>query len=186
MIPSAEKCLELIEKYEMLDNIRDHSSMVERVAGLIARELQAGGLGLSLEKISAGALMHDIGKTHCIKSGGDHTAQGREICLENHLYEIADIVEEHVRLRTFEPDGVIQEKEIVYYADKRVKHSVVVSLDERLDYILDRYGKNEAWIRRRIIANFEQSKMVEKKIFAKLGFMPGELPSRIGSSPVSQ
>ena len=186
MIPSAKTCLELIEKYEMLDNIRDHSFMVERVAGLIARELRAGGLNLSLEKISAGALMHDIGKTHCIKSGGDHTALGKEICLENHLYEIADIVEEHVRLRIFEPERAIQEKEIVYYADKRVKHSAVVSLDERLEYILDRYGKNESWIRRRIIANFEQSERVEKKIFAKLGFSPDALRSKIESSPVSQ
>ena len=46
--------------------------------------------------------------------------------------EIADIVGEHVTLKSYDPVGFITEQEIVYYADKRVNHAAVVSLEERL------------------------------------------------------
>ncbi|MFH1491110.1 MAG: HDIG domain-containing metalloprotein [Pseudomonadota bacterium] len=179
MIPSVEECLEFIKRYEMLPNIRAHSLMVERVAGLITQALRDNGLTLCSDKVAAGALLHDIGKTICLQSGGDHAALGKEICLENQLNEIADIVAEHVRLKDFDPEGPFQEKEIVYYADKRVNHDAVVGLADRREYILERYGRNEEKIRTRIMANFALSEEVEKKIFAGLEFPPDDLACRI-------
>jgi uncharacterized protein len=43
----------------------------------------------------------------------------------------------------FRPDGRLEEREIVFYADKRVMHDRIVSLDERIDDLVDRYGINE-------------------------------------------
>ena len=37
MIPSVEQCFVLMERYDMLENIRAHSMVVERVASVIAR-----------------------------------------------------------------------------------------------------------------------------------------------------
>ncbi len=170
-----------MEKYGMLENIKAHSIVVENVAALIAREYQNGPAPISLEKVTAGALMHDIGKTLCLYSSGDHAAKGREICLENDLPEIADIVGEHVRLRDYGPASPIGEKEIVYYADKRVNHDVIVSLDERLAYLLERYGRNEAFICKRIRRNFDQCRALEQRLFAKLPFRPEELTARVSS-----
>ena len=123
--------------------------------------------------------MHDIGKTPCLNSREDHAAKGKEICLQNNLDEIADIVDEHVTLKTGLDDGVITEKEIVYYADKRVKHDKVVSLKEREEYILERYAKGRDDLRILIIKNFNLCKEVEKKIFSRLHFGPEQLEEMI-------
>ena len=100
---------------------------------------------------------------------------GRRICNENHLEEIAEIVGEHVRLRGYDPDEKVSEKEIVYYADKRVNDDVIVSLEERLKYLLRRYGRGKADLQHLINENFNLSKRVEKKLFAKLDFRPEAL-----------
>lgn len=179
MIPSVEKCFEFMEKYHMLDNIRAHSIVVEKVAGIIARGLRDTGLDISLERITAGALMHDIGKTLCLNTSGDHTAKGMEICLQNDLHEIADIVREHVQLQNYQPAEAIHEKEIVYYADKRVKHDAIVSLEERLKYLIRRYGKGKEHYIQLLREGFDLWKAVEKKIFARLNFRPEDLAGMI-------
>ena len=179
MIPSVKECFKLMEKYGMLDNIRAHSVMVEKIAGIIARELRDVGIAISLEKITAGALLHDIGKTACLNTNVDHSAKGRDLCLQNHLYEIAEIVGEHVRLKNYQPNGVICEKEIVYYADKRVNHDVVVSLERRLKYLLGRYGKNKEHVCRRIRDNITMCKDVEHKLFTNLRLKPENLADRV-------
>jgi putative nucleotidyltransferase with HDIG domain len=179
MIPSTQQCFDLMKQYEMLGNIKAHSIMVEKIARLIAQGLEEAGAHISLEKITAGALMHDIGKTACLNTGGDHEAVGREICLQNHLDEIADIVGEHVRLKNYEPDGTIHEKEVVYYADKRVNDDVIVTLEERLGYILSHYAKNKEHLTQLIRENFELCKVVEKKLFANLLFKPEDLAHMI-------
>ena len=175
MIPSAEECYQYMDKYEMLENIRAHSIVVERVATIIAQGLIETGADLILEKITAGAMMHDIGKSLCLHTKEDHAAKGEEICIQNQLDEIADIVGEHVVLKNYQPKAAVTEKEIIYYADKRVNHDHVVSLEERLEYLLERYGRNEKYIIGRIRENMEMCKDLERKIFEKLPFKPDAL-----------
>jgi len=175
MIPSIETCFLLMEKYGMLENIKAHSVVVAKIARLIAKGIEQAGVDISIEKATAAALMHDIGKTASLKYGGDHTEIGRQICLRNHFEEIADIVREHVIFKDYELDGDYSEKEIVYYADKRVNHDRIVSLDERLAYILERYGNNQQDLCRRIKKNFKLCAKVEKKLFTKLNFRPESL-----------
>ena len=175
MIPSAEECFKLMDRYKMLDNIRDHSIVVEKVAKLIAQGLQRTGVAISMEKVTAGALMHDIGKSICLESNQDHAAKGIEICLKNNLDEITDIVGEHIILKDYDSDSEIHEKEIIYYADKRVNHDKVVSIEERLEYLLFRYAKNNKDLGKLIKDNFDICRAVEKKLFAKLDFGPDVL-----------
>jgi HD superfamily phosphodiesterase len=66
MIPSAEKCFELMEKYGMPDNIKAHSIVVEKIAFIIARGNIDAGFDISIEKVIAGSLMHDIGRTSAL------------------------------------------------------------------------------------------------------------------------
>lgn len=175
MIPSAKECLELMEKHEMLENIRAHSIVVERVANIIAQGLIDTGADLMLEKITAGALLHDIGKSLCLDTKEDHAAKGEEICIQNQLDEVADIVGEHVILKNYDTETVISEKEIIYYADKRVNHDHVVSLEKRLEYLLDRYGRNNEHLLGSIRKNIEMCKDVERKLFEGLHFKPEAL-----------
>lgn len=188
MIPSIEDCFSYMKTYRMLDNIRAHSVVVARVAQMLARELRAVNGSLSMERVVAGALMHDIGKTRALESGENHADLGRRICLDHDLVEIAGIVGEHVQLSAPDLKGEISEKEIVYYADKRVNHDRVVPLAERLSYILERYAKNDRTIQGRIMRNFEFCRAVEKKLFRPLPMDPQDVPDlvekeRLGFNP---
>ena len=184
MIPTTEQCLEFMTQYGMLDNIKNHSIMVEKIARVITYHLnESGAFHLSLERISAGALLHDIGKTRGLDEGEtyawNHADIGKTICLEKKLDEIADIVKEHVRLENFDPDGDINEREIVYYADKRVTHERIVDLEERTEYLLDHYAKGDEIRAKRIKENMAICARVEKKLFTHLPFEPDEMASII-------
>lgn len=179
MIPSEKRCIEFMDIYEMPEHIRNHSIMVEKIATILAVALREKGVILSLEMVKAGALLHDIAKFSCLGSGQDHSAKGKEICILNGMNEIADIVGEHVRMSDHRPEGPITEKEVVYYSDKRVNHDAVVSLEERLQYLLDRYAGGMHSLSRAIMTNFEVCRQVEKKIFSRLGFNPEDIDEMV-------
>ena len=162
----------------MLPNIREHSLMVGRVAGILGQGLAQAGRGLSLELIVSSALLHDIAKTASLETDLRHDELGREICLRHGLDELAEIVAEHVVLKNWTPERCT-EKEIVYYADKRVLHDQVVGLDARLDYIIHRYGNGDEGLHARIRQNFAQAHAIEERLFAELDFSPAELGERL-------
>lgn len=181
MRPSIEECFELMVKYGMPDNIKAHSIVVKKVASIIAVGLVEKGLKISIEKVIAGALMHDIGKALCFHSDYDHALKGMEICIQNGLNEIADIVEEHITLKSYLKDSPVSEKEIVYYADKRVNHDKIVSLGERLGYLIKRYAENQEELENKIRQNFIKCREVENKIFSWLKFYPEDIDALVGS-----
>lgn len=179
-VPTIHQCLQYIEQYEMLDNIRDHSFMVARVAKTLVEGLGAGAATVPpTDEVLAGALLHDIAKTRCLGNNSHHAQDGQDICNELGYPEIGKIVVEHVILRQFDEDayrrGIFGARELVYYSDKRVRHDQVVSLDERLDYIIERYGQGSAEIEQRIRLNFSATKTLEQFLFSHLNFAPAEL-----------
>ncbi len=179
MVPSIQECYQLMDTYRMLDNIRAHSVVVAKVARLIAQDLREEHIDISVEIATAGALLHDIGKTASLQTGHDHSEIGRQICLKNHLDEIAAIVAEHVRLKDYALNGSFSEKEIVFYADKRVNHDQIVGLDERLAYILNRYSKGQEQLSRAIKKNFSLCRLVQEKLFRRLPFSPEALSNMV-------
>jgi putative nucleotidyltransferase with HDIG domain len=167
-----------MEHYAMLPNIREHSLMVGRVAAFIGQGLVQGGRTLSLDLIVSGALLHDIAKTASLETELRHDELGREICLRHGFDELAEIVAEHVVLKGGVPE-LCTEKEIVYYADKRVLHDAIVTLEARLRYILQRYGNGDDGLHARIRRNFSQAHVIEEKLFAELDFTSEELEERL-------
>ena len=165
MIPTIAECFELIDQYKMLPNIKAHSIVVAKVTGLIGKGLAVSGLNISLPRAISGALLHDIAKTQTLENNLRHDEIGARICREHGYGELAEIVAEHVILKNGVPESCCAEKEIVYYADKRVRHEEVVSLEVRLEYILERYGNGDAWLQERIKENFAQAHVIEEKIF---------------------
>ncbi len=181
--PTIKQCLDFHEQYEMFDNIRAHSLMVARVTVALVDGLHGSSKILfplpDKKEAVAGALLHDIAKTLCIKSDCRHAEIGRQICLELGYPEISEIVAEHVVLKKFTADlyaqGIFGTKEIVFYADKRVLHDLVVSLEGRLEYILKRYGAKDPAREHLIRQNFHQALELEKYLFHFLGFAPEEI-----------
>lgn len=168
----------------MLPNIRAHSLVVARIAEFLALALRQGGHEIDVELTVSAALLHDIGKSFCLENDCDHAALGHDICLQHELPELAPLVLQHVVLdaQSF-PASPLSAKELVYYADKRVNHDQIVTLDQRLDYIIDRYGHNDPHRHASIRKNFERCQLIEAAIFSGLDFEPEDLPVRMLARP---
>lgn len=188
-IPSIAQCLALMDRYGMFDNIRAHSLTVARVAeSLLAGMAATRGEGPELPDralVLAGALLHDIAKTICLGNECDHARKGRDICVELGYPGIGEIVREHVMLKDFSVEryagGIFFAKEIVYYADKRVRHDSVVSLDERMAYIMERYGNNDQQRHHNIQENFQRCRTLEHHLFSRINFSTDELTDKIST-----
>jgi len=174
-IPSRHQCLELMEAHGMLPHIREHSFKVTQVAVFLGEALTAAGLSLHLPLIEAGALLHDLGKTPCLRNGQKHAEWGAAVLLEMGYPEVAQIVKEHVYLAqdpaSPQPPG---ETEVVNYADKRVLHNRVVTLRERFADLLERYGLTPE-AQARLAALELKVQTLEDKIFAPLDLSPLDL-----------
>ena len=180
-IPTIEQCLHFIDRYEMLDNIRDHSFMVARVAKTLVEGLVRNNTFSppDTHEVIAGALLHDIAKTRCLSNNAHHAREGQLICEELGYPHIGEIVLEHVVLKAFNEklykNGEFGAKELVYYADKRVRHDQVVSLQDRLDYIIKRYGAGDLTKEEHIRRNFSVTLQFERLLFLHLSFEPENL-----------
>lgn len=193
-IPDIALCFHLMEDYAMLPNIKRHSVVVAQVALLLAEGFEENEIRPSFvpdkNLILAGALLHDIAKTPCLSSGCDHAREGAEICLQLGYPEIASIVREHVVLRDHDPghrhQGIFNAREIIYYADKRVRHEEVVSLEDRLEYILEHYGNGDPGMCRLIRINFDQCVELEKHLFAFLPFSSDMLAGKVAQAALDE
>jgi putative nucleotidyltransferase with HDIG domain len=175
-IPSREECNELMEKYSMLPNIVEHSIQVMRVSLAITDNLKSG-VFVNRDMVVAAALLHDITKTRSLVTKERHDTSGGELLRELGFPLIAEIVEQHVIIQNINLEGRLEEREIVYYADKRVLHDTIVTINERLLDLMERYGTGEE-IRNMILQNKDQVLRVERKIAS---FMKNDIDQAIQS-----
>jgi len=142
-LPTDEQCYKIMDDYEMFPNIKDHSIQVRDVSIKIYNNLK-DKTKLNKNLISSSALLHDIAKTRTIKTGElRHDLLGGNILREIGYEKLIPIVESHVFFENFKIDGPLEEREIVFYADKRVLHDTIVSVNDRIDDLVIRYGKTE-------------------------------------------
>jgi putative nucleotidyltransferase with HDIG domain len=179
-IPTKKECYRLMFKMNMMDHIVVHSMQVCRVATLLTESLIDQDLQLNLDLIQAAALLHDITKTRSFKTEENHALTGGQYLAELGYAEVGNLVRQHVRLDEYPKNVSLGEAEVINYADKRVLHEDVVSLDKRLDYILEKYAKIPEH-RERIFRLWEKTKEIEDKIFGILSFSPEDLTRMINS-----
>jgi len=165
----------------MLDHIADHSRQVCRVAAFLTDRLREKNISLNRKLVIAGALLHDITKTRSFDTGEDHAQTGEALLIELGYREVGKIVGQHVALKTYFSSDVPDEAEIVNYADKRVLHDRIVSMDQRMKYILERYCQNPDHLRR-LQQLWDVSHEMEKRIFRRLLFLPEALEENIKMS----
>ncbi len=165
-IPNLRECDDLMARYGMLPNIVAHSRQVMRVALAIADNM-GNGAAVDRDLVMAAALLHDITKTRALETKESHDRTGGTLLRELGFPRVGEIVEQHVILTGFDPEATLSEREIVNYADKRVMHDRVVSLDERVEDLILRYGVTEAAVAS-IRRNRQTAGAVEKKIRAAM------------------
>jgi len=173
-IPSAGQCRQFMHNMHMMDHIVDHSLQVCRVADFLARHLNRIRRRLDRDLITAAALLHDITKTRSFETGENHAQTGAALLVEMGYAEVADIVRQHVRLDRYGDGEALTEAAIVNYADKRVLHDRIVSLEERMAYIVEKYATKPSHIER-IRCLWQKTGDLEARIFADLAFSPSEV-----------
>lgn len=173
-IPTGEQCYRLMCDMKMMDHIVVHSMQVCRVATFLADHLNAQQNGLNYHLIRAAALLHDITKTRSFKTEENHALTGGQFLAKAGYPEVGELVRQHVRLDVYPNPVVLGEAEIIGYADKRVLHDKVVSLDKRMDYILGKYGKLSEH-QKRIRRLWRKTRDLEDQIFCDLSLAPEDI-----------
>ncbi len=141
-IPTREECLRLMEEYRMLENIISHSLAVTKVALFLSFELNKRGQRIDVRLVEAASLLHDLTKTECLKTKEDHAMTGSQLLKRIGYDRVGEIVAQHIWLGKEGDPSCVCEEEIVNYADKRVMHDRIVSLEERFRDLKERYGKH--------------------------------------------
>lgn len=173
-IPSSKQCVHLINEMKMLAHIVDHSIQVCRVALLLTEKLSLAGITLDYKLVRAASLLHDITKTRSFTTGENHASTGDQFLRDLGYPDVGRVVGQHVRLKHYSTSEEPGEEAIVNYADKRVLHDKIVSLEKRMEYIFERYGKNQE-NQLRIQTLWKKTKGLEKKIFSYLVISPEDL-----------
>lgn len=142
--PGDEECFALWDRYAMPEHIRAHSLLVAQLASFLVEGVAAAGLHADFAAVRASALLHDLAKDYTIRYGGNHAQLGGAWVLEEtHNPLVAQGVVHHV-FWPWELDlAAFLLPLAVIYADKRVMHRDVVTLEDRFDDLFQRYGKTD-------------------------------------------
>ena len=176
-VPTKAECYQMMCEMEMMEHIVAHSMQVCRVAVYLTDHLVGCHTHLNADLIRSAALLHDITKTRSFDTGEDHAITGGQFLIDRGYPEVGDLVRQHVVLDIYNATKTPVDADILNYADKRVLHDDIVDLDQRLDYILERYAKKTEH-RQRIHLLWKKTKLLEDRIFSDLPFSPKDL-SRI-------
>jgi putative nucleotidyltransferase with HDIG domain len=167
-LPTREKCFELMDKYSMYDNIKKHSVVVEKVGVYLAKELQKSGINVADDLVSRASLLHDIAKVDEIEGRGRHDKIGEQILAKEGYAELGKFCSKHY----FGQEGELEswEEKLLSYADDRVSHDQIVSLEERAKEINNRYKLNFDYKEA-----VKKAQNLEREIFSHLDFGPEEI-----------
>ncbi len=173
-IPNKDCCYALMERYHVPPHIREHCALVSRVAVALAKELNKNGETLDINAIAAAALLHDMTKSNSVNTQENHAQTAARLLASLGYHRIAAIVNAHISVPLIANASGVTEEEVVNYADKRVRHNTVVSLNERFRDLMRRYGKTET-SRHHIARLKTHVRAIEQKIFSRLPYTPDEL-----------
>jgi uncharacterized protein len=174
IVPSRKQCLMLMDSHRMPAHIQEHSLSVAQIAVGLGVHSNSRGAGLALSLLEAGALLHDIAKSRCLHTGENHAVIGGQMVRQQGYPHVARIVEEHVSIAPGDLAGPVNESLLVNYADKRVKHTEVVTLEDRFGDLAERYG-DTAERKARLAKNLSLFMELEAKIFAGLRIQPQDI-----------
>ena len=157
---TVEECFRIFEQYQVPEKVINHGWAVAQKAVKIARDLNAKkNLSLDLEVVALGSLLHDLAKGQ-----PNHALAGAAILEKAGYLELAKIVGMHMDLNLDEdiPEQVINEAMVVYLADKVVRGTEPVTIEERFDKALKNCA-NEPEILEKIKKRMRDAQWLKEK-----------------------
>ncbi len=167
-IPDDAACFDLWDQYGVFDNVRAHSLVVADFATLLAQMAVEKGHDVCVASVRAAALLHDIAKSYTILHGGSHAQMGSSWVVQHTgNRRIAQGVAMHVHWPFALPKNLCNLPFFLMYADKRVMHDTCVTLQERYEDLLKRYGITEEH-RLSIGMSYQQGQDIESALNVQL------------------
>ncbi|MDL2269024.1 HD domain-containing protein [Desulfosarcina sp. OttesenSCG-928-G17] len=158
--PTEKECEILMrEKCAVPENIISHCQKVAEVADALTCAVNEAGAGLDANLIRSACLVHDVARLE-----KNHGRAAAELLRSMGFSEMADVVEVHMDVPVF-PDDPLDEIQMVFYADKLVMNTKVVSVGQRFAAKARQHGHNPASlenIHRRETAALEVQAKIEK------------------------
>ena len=167
-LPTRDECILWLRELEMPDNIFAHVMQVNRISDYLAEKLIEKGVKVNVELVDRASIIHDIDKHLTLKTGR-HGYKGKEILIEKGFPELGEFCVTHLLTFILDHNFPSIEHKIVFYADKRANGDKIVSIDERFNYFVKRYGSKSNDAMERILKTKKPMLELEKELFEKLG-----------------
>ncbi len=199
-IPTVERCAQFWEEYSTPRHIREHMKQVAAVARYLGEGLREAGEHVNVDRVERAALLHDtLRVTEWAElnfDGFPYTPSAQEVAAwedQRRIYppavphaqvnhdlfvesypEIAQLILLHSIIDA--PRVTTWEEKLLNYADRRVAHSTIVTVQERLDEAYARYSKTSQEALERDPQIVAAIYRIEQDIFDRVGGDPDNLP----------
>ncbi len=179
-LPSEAEIQALYEQYHALPGIQSHMRVVAAIAVELGRHHQAH-TNVNLGLVETAAKLHDLVRTpeqwvHLpagISTPMPH-AEINYLILRDAFPEVAETIRPHSLMTILNPQPFTSlEQKLVYYADKRVNHSDIVTLDDRLNLGWERWKVSHANDRSAELIPLLQA--LETELFIPIPYDPNTL-----------
>lgn len=153
-LPTKEECIALLRKNNVPDNIIAHTKKVCEFSLKVCDMLEGRNIKVNKDLVAAAALLHDIKKL----DPGEHEIEADKLMQSLGYPEVGMVIKKHGLKHLFESEFMPKtwEEKVVFYADKRVKNDKIVSVDERFEYIKQRYKSDDVEKEIELTKNFEK------------------------------
>ncbi len=135
-IPNTPECERMLAECQTPERVILHSRAVAAYARSLTKRLKAAGVNIDEDAVYAAGLLHD-----CKKAEPNHSRLGGDYLAEKGYEELAKIVAAHDRLPDVEG---LDEAAVLFYADKRIRETENVTLEERFRWSLAKCKTEEA------------------------------------------
>lgn len=180
MIPSQNRCFELLKKYNFPASKLCHVTLVSDVAKFLGVKLKKKKpkLKINVSLLVAAGLLHDIDKNIPRLFGERHPVSGARILKEEGYDEVADVVLKHDIEAFLDPERHPKtwEEKVLALADKMVKDEII-TVDARYKLWYDENFPGQKEI---LDATYPYLKNLEKEVFTIIKMRPEEVKGKIG------
>lgn len=156
--PDQYNCLSLLEHFNTPALAKAHCIAVADLAVKIAKALSNHGIKLNIDLIRSSALLHDM-----VRDRPKHGEEGAAIARLYGFDLAASLIENHMFYLKRQNDESITEMDVLCLADKMMKETQFVDLNERAQPMLDKFS-DDAKIIERIRARYKKAFELESQI----------------------
>jgi putative nucleotidyltransferase with HDIG domain len=179
-LPRYMQCLQWLQSAGASHNLLAHVHTVAALAYQMALWIRNNGHAVDPILAHRGGLLHDLSKATSFQSPDhrlDHGEMAAQLLSDTQQPVLAEIARRHLLFRPLEPGRSPEtiEQKLVFFMDKLVEHNRVVTLEERIHHLRQRYTLDPA----RLDALMPHLHTMQMELCSLAGLDPDDLIPRL-------